>query len=66
VTDHTSAGGCRSGSMATPLPETGMSTSWAEVFDDQPRFERLKRAIRLVCVFCRRTGGFIDAFPDWG
>lgn len=66
VTDHTSAGRCRSGSIGTPLPETGMRTSLAEVSHDQPRFERLKEAIRLVCIFCGRTGGFIDAFPDRG
>ncbi len=65
VTDHTSAGRCRSGSIGTPLPETGMRTSLAEVFDDRPRFQRLKEAIRLVCIFCGRTGGFIDAFLDW-
>ncbi len=66
VTDHTSAGGCRSGSMATPLPETGMRTSLAEVSHDRPRFQRLKAAIWIVCIFCGRSGGFIDAFPDWG
>ncbi len=66
VTDHTSAGGCGSGSMATPLPETGMRTSLAEVFHDRPRFQRLKEAIRIVCIFCGRSGSFIDAFPDWG
>ena len=42
VTDHTSAGRCRSGNIGTPLPETGMRTSLAEVFHDRSRFERLK------------------------
>ena len=64
VTDHTSAGGLRSGSIGTPLPETGMRTSVAEVSHDRSRFERLKKAIRLVCIVCGRTGRWIDAFPD--
>ena len=66
VTDHTSAGRCRSGRIGTPLPETGMRTSVAEVFHARSRFERLKEAIRLVCIFCGRAGSFIDAFPDRG
>ena len=66
VTDHTSAGVLRSGSIGTPLPETVMRTSVAEVSHDRPRLERLKEAIRLVCIFCGQTGSFIDAFPDRG
>ena len=66
VTDQPSAGGCRSGSIGAPLPETGMSRSMAEVFHDRPRFQRRQAAIRIVCIRCGRGSGVIDAFADWG
>ena len=56
VTDHTSAGRTRSGSIKEPLTETRMSTPLAEIFHDRPRLERLQAAIQPVCILCGRVG----------
>ena len=56
VTDATSPGGARSGTIKKPLTETGIHTPWAEVFQDRPGFERRKSAARPVCIVCGRVG----------
>ena len=56
VTDHTSAGSGRSGNIGATWTETRMSTSWAEMFQDRLRLERLQTAIRPVCILCGRVG----------
>ena len=56
VTDATSPGGDRSGSMKKPLVETGMSTPLAEGFGDRPRLGGHRAAIRIVCIVCGRVG----------
>ena len=55
VTDATSPGGARSGTIKKPLTETGIHTPWAEVFRDRPGFERRKGAARPVCIVCGRV-----------
>ena len=52
VTDHTSAGGARSGNIKKPLTETGIRTPLAEVFQDRPRIKRRETAARPVCIVC--------------
>ena len=57
VTDATSAGGERSGTIKKPLVETGRSTPLAEILQDRLRLERLQAAIQPVCIpvrACRR------------
>ena len=55
VTDHTSAGGARSGKIKKALTETGIRTPLAKVFQDRPRFERRETAARPVCIVCGRV-----------
>ena len=56
VTDHTSAGRIRSGSIGATWTETGMSTPLAEILQDRLRLERLQAAIQPVCIVCGRVG----------
>ena len=56
VTDVTSPGGDRSGTIEATWTERVMSTPLAEGFGDRPRFEQSQTSIRLVCIVCGRVG----------
>ena len=56
VTDHTSPGRDRSGTIVSTWTERGMSTPLAEGFGDRPRLGGHRAAIRIVCIVCGRVG----------
>ena len=56
VTDHTSPGRDRSGTIVSTWTERVMSPPLAEGFGDRPRFGGPQTAIRIVCIVCGRVG----------
>ena len=56
VTDATSPGGDRSGTIKKPLAQTEIRQSEAEGFHARPRFGGPRTVIRPVCIVCGRVG----------